>query len=770
MKTFVWLSRAFLMLACVVSVIGCSSSRYVPDGHYRLERVVINSDSKDLDLAALEPYIRQKSNSKWFSLFKIPLGAYALSGRDSTKWINRTLKNIGEAPVIYDSAEARLSAEDLRLAMQNQGYMRATVDLQTRVKGNKLTAIYTLRPGRAYVINSVSYNIEDEGARGVIDNYNRNAANLKRSANRANAQSSNIGRRRLQAGEQFNVSRLDNERKRITNILLDSGFYKFSKDYIVFTADSAANDTGVNLTLNLLKYRAGSDGPSVPHPRYKIRNINYHNASSAQRFDNGGLHLRRRVLDNSTALREGRYFDNTALQDTYRKFGRLSAVRYTNILFTELPDTAYSYAQEPLLDCDIQLDTSRPSTISFQPEGTNTAGDLGAAASLTYQNRNLFHGSELLSIQLRGAFEAITGLEGYRDEDFEEYNVEGKLQFPMFIAPFLSKAFRRRSPATSELSLSWNLQNRPEFHRRVFSAAWRYSWTTSDRAFTFKLDIPGLNYVSMPWISETFKHDYLDSVSNRNAILRYNYEDLFISRLGFSMTYSSAADAMRLSIESSGNLLDALSKPLRFSSNANGQHTLFGIAYAQYAKLDFDYTRLIPFDEHNTLALHGDFGVAYPYGNSRVLPFEKRYFSGGANSVRGWSVRGLGPGKYRGRDGRIDFINQTGDVKLDLNAEYRTFLFWKFNGAIFVDAGNIWTLRNYPDQPGGQFQLTEFYKQIAVAYGLGLRLNFGYFILRFDMGMKAINPAYTNASEHYAIAHPDFNRDFTFHFAVGMPF
>ncbi|WP_337636467.1 BamA/TamA family outer membrane protein, partial [Hallella sp.] len=141
-----------------------------------------------------------------------------------------------------------------------------------------------------------------------------------------------------------------------------------------------------------------------------------------------------------------------------------------------------------------------------------------------------------------------------------------------------------------------------------------------------------------------------------------------------------------------------------------------------------------------------------------------------ANSVRGWGVRQLGPGKFRGTDGRIDFINQTGDMKLDLNMEYRTFLFWKFNGAVFVDAGNIWTLRNYQEQPGGQFKFNEFYKQIAVAYGLGLRLNFDYFILRFDMGMKAVNPAYTNQREHWALFNPVFSRDFSFHFAVGMPF
>ena len=736
----------FSCLLLLVLFDSCGSSKYVSSGEHLLESVEIKSDSKDISPASLEPYIRQKANSKWFSLFKIPLAAYTLSGKDSTKWINRTLKKMGEQPVVYDSVQARLSVDDLCKAMQNLGFMHAKVDLSTKVHGIRLKAVYTLHPGKPYFINSIKYDIQDDSIAKVLENYGKQQSTKKHPAVSL-----------LHKGSRFTVAELDAERKRITDILLDSGYYKFHKDFIMYTADSARNSNDINLTLRLLKYRASSSAPETLHPRYIIRNINYMGGRGST------LHLRRRVLENATAMKSGDNFSQSALQTTYRNFGRLPAVRYTDIQFREVPDTS-------LLDCDIRLSTSRPQTISFQPEGTNTAGDLGAAASLTYQNRNIFHGSELFSIQFRAAFEAITGLEGYRDENFEEYSIEGRLQFPRFIAPFMSKNFRKRSAASSELSVSWDLQNRPEFHRRVFSMAWRYRWSNPDKHLSYRLDIPDLNYVYMPWISETFKHDYLDSVSNRNAILRYNYEDLFIMRVGFGMTYNNGNNAMRLNIEAGGNLLDALSGAFNFKKNSSGQHTLFNIAYAQYAKFDFDYTHLLHFDDRNTLALHGDFGIAYPYGNSTILPFEKRYFSGGANSVRGWSVRELGPGKFRGHDGRIDFINQTGDLKLDLNAEYRTFLFWKFDGAAFVDAGNIWTLRNYPDQPGGQFKFDKFLQQIAVAYGLGLRLNFSYFILRFDAGMKAINPAYENQHEHYAIFHPDFSRDFTFHFAVGLPF
>lgn len=730
------LIKLYTALTTLILLTACSATKFVSEGDYLLDRVEVKCVQKDFDVSMLEPYVRQKANSKWFSLFKIPLGTYSLSGTDTTRWINQTLKNIGEAPVVYDTVMAKQSCEAMRSAMSNMGYLHSDVELQARRKGKKVRVTYILNPGEPYYLRNVRYDIADDSIKSILY---------------ADRQFT------LRTGSPFTVERLDAERKRITNLLLENGYYKFNKDFIHFSADSASDSREIDLTLHLDKYRPNSNAPETLHPRYTIGTVSY--ASG----DKGKILLRPKVLQYNTTIKPGTTFSANALQKTYNNFARLKAIRYTNIRFSELPDTS-------VLDCDILVSTNKPHSLSFQPEGTNTAGDLGAAASLTYENRNIFHGSELFSIELRGAFEAITGLEGYQNQDYEEYSAEAKLQFPRFVAPFLSRTFRRRSTASSELSVAWDLQNRPEFHRRVFSTAWRYRWAEPHHHLSYRFDLLDLNYVYMPWISATFKHDYLDSVSNRNAILRYNYEDLFIMKMGFGITYINDKLALRANVETAGNLLGAFANMASFPKNDVGQHTLFNIAYAQYVKFDFDFTKQIRFDTHNVLALHGAFGIAYPYGNSTVLPFEKRYFTGGANSVRGWGVRELGPGKFRGTDGRIDFINQTGDMKLDLSAEYRTFLFWKFDGAAFIDAGNIWTLRSYAEQLGGQFKLDEFYKQIAVAYGVGLRLNFGYFILRFDMGMKAINPAYENHKEHYAFLNPDFSRDFSFHFAVGLPF
>ncbi len=728
-----------MVMTCVVAFISsCSTTKFVPDGKYLLQGVKVKSNDKDFDADNLQQYVRQKGNSKWFSLFKIPLGVYDLAGRDSTKWINRMLKNIGEPPELYDTLQANVTSQDLLKAMQNMGYMNAKVEHSVKVKGKKLKAIYELFPGKSFRIRYLKYDIQDDSI-GKILAENDSAFLV------------------LRSGMPFTINGLDQERARITSLLLDRGYYRFHKEFIRFEADTMRGSRLVDVTMHLLKYRENSELPETNHPCYKIRNISYNCIDSATVF------IKQKVLTHNTAMVEGMPYSASDVQRTYNNFSRLHAVKSTNLRLVEIPDSN-------LIDCYVQYGVNKPSTIIFQPEGTNTAGDLGAAVSVTYQNRNLFHGSELLSVQLRGAFEAITGLEGYQNEDYMEYGVESKISFPRFVAPFLSNNFKRDVSATSELSFSYNMQNRPEFHRRVLSASWRYRWAKPYDRWTYSLNAIDLNYIYMPWISSTFKHEYLDSESNRNAILRYNYEDLFIMRIGGGLTYNNGVTAFKANAEVGGNLLRLASTLMKFKENSNGQYTLFNIAFAQYVKGDFDITRVFRFDQNNSLVFHAGLGMAYPYGNSRVLPFEKRYFSGGANSVRGWSVRGLGPGKFKGHEGAIDFINQTGDMRIDLNLEYRTHLFWKFNGAFFIDSGNIWTLREYEVQPGGQFKLDEFYKQMAVAYGLGVRLNFDYFILRFDMGMKAVNPAYEDSKGHYPFIHPDFGRDFAFHFAVGMPF
>lgn len=727
------------------AISSCDGTKHLAEGESLLVSNRIVSSDKDYNVSSLYDYIVQKPNTKWFSTLKVPLGIYTLSGRDTTKTINRILQKWGEAPVCLDTTKVAASQENLRQILFNQGFLDAGVEVEQHARKRRVKVDYILFPKQQYVIRSVSYNIHDNRIDSLL---------------RANNVLEGGG---LKAGEYFSVTGLSSERKRISTWLNNNGYRYFNKEFISYHVDSCKAGHYVDVSLHIESFRRNNNENYTSHPYYHIRNIRYTSPQEQK------LRIRPSVLNVNTVFREGELYDESKIQKTYRRFADLGIVRSTNISFVEVNDSN-SQDDNGLLDAVISISQHNTHNVTLQPEGTNTAGDLGAALSLTYENRNVFHGSELFSLSARGAFEAIKGLEGYANNNYEEYGIEAKLSFPEFLCPNISEDYRRRHKSTTEFLLSYNKQNRPEFDRRVFSGKWRYRWSSSTNRVGYTLDFINVDYVSMPWISDTFKRDYLDSKDNRNAILRYNYENLLIMKLGFSFNYNDGIHYLKVSMESAGNLLKALSKPLKFKTNDMGQYEFLKVAYAQYAKADVDYTYNYRIDERNTLALHSRIGIAMPYGNSTILPYEKRYFSGGANSVRGWSVRELGPGCYHGKDGRIDFINQTGDLRLDLNAELRSSLFWKFQGAIFIDAGNIWTVRQYADQPGGLFTLSSLYKEIAVAYGVGLRLNFDYFILRLDLGMKAISPYYTTTEEHYPISNPNFKRDYALHFAVGLPF
>ena len=727
------------------AISSCDGTKHLAEGESLLVSNRIVSSDKDYNVSSLYDYIVQKPNTKWFSTLKVPLGIYTLSGRDTTKTINRILQKWGEAPVCLDTTKVAASQENLRQILFNQGFLDAGVEVEQHARKRRVKVDYILFPKQQYVIRSVSYNIRDNRIDSLL---------------RANNVLEGGG---LKAGEYFSVTGLSSERKRISTWLNNNGYRYFNKEFISYHVDSCKAGHYVDVSLHIDLFRRNNNENYTSHPYYHIRNIRYTSPQEQK------LRIRPSVLNVNTVFREGELYDESKIQKTYRRFADLGIVRSTNISFIEVNDSN-SQDDNGLLDAVISISQHNTHNVTLQPEGTNTAGDLGAALSLTYENRNVFHGSELFSLSARGAFEAIKGLEGYANNNYEEYGIEAKLSFPEFLCPNISEDYRRRHKSTTEFLLSYNKQNRPEFDRRVFSGKWRYRWSSSTNRVGYTLDFINVDYVSMPWISDTFKRDYLDSKDNRNAILRYNYENLLIMKLGFSFNYNDGIHYLKVSMESAGNLLKALSKPLKFKTNDMGQYEFLKVAYAQYAKADVDYTYNYRIDERNTLALHSRIGIAMPYGNSTILPYEKRYFSGGANSVRGWSVRELGPGCYHGKDGRIDFINQTGDLRLDLNAELRSSLFWKFQGAIFIDAGNIWTVRQYADQPGGLFTLSSLYKEIAVAYGVGLRLNFDYFILRLDLGMKAISPYYTTTEEHYPISNPNFKRDYALHFAVGLPF
>ena len=764
--------QLYLYITLAALLTSCSVNKFIPEEHYLLDEVHIISDTEEVQPSMFTSYIRQNPNAKWFNLVKVPMHIYCMSGKDSTNSFNRFLQKLGDAPVIYDAIVTQKSQREIEKAVRNMGYMRAKVELETEVKKNRIKVNYRIKAGRPYIIQQIAYNIDDMTINDFIEKDTIHSY--------------------LHTGMPFDVVALDNERNRITKLLQNNGYYKFHKDFIVYQADTVRNTFQVNLSMKLLPFQLKKEDVPTKHRQYTIRNVNFltednlinqeNNYTGYQSLQHKGLqifyqdkmYIRPNTLSNFNYIRPNKLYSEQDVQNTYTSMGRLRALKYTNIRFDEVLDN-----DSAQLDANVLLTKGKNQSLSFEIEGTNSAGDLGAAASMTFQHRNVFKGSETFTMKVRGAYEAITGLqEGYENDDYKEYGIEASLNFPEFKFPFLSADFKRKIRATSEVGLSFNSQNRPEFTRTLASAKWGYRWVDR-KSSQHRFDLLDVNYIYVPWKSENFKN-YLENLTDRNSILIKSYEDQLIVRMGYTYTYNSANDksrtstnrnsySIRMNLEEAGNLLYLGSKAIHSAPKEDKGYVIANIPFAQYIKGDIDFARNWNIDERNSLVFHIGMGVAYPYGNSQVLPFEKRYFSGGPNSVRGWSVRSLGPGSYKGTEGNMNYINHSGDIKLDVNLEYRTHLFWKFNGAAFIDAGNIWNIRDYEGQEEGTFRFNRFYKQLAVAYGLGLRFDLDYLIIRFDGGMKAVNPMKTG-KDKYPFLRPKFSRDFAFHFAVGYPF
>lgn len=765
------LKKLTYMIICIFMMVSCSVNKFIPEGEYLLKDVKIVSNTNAENVAKARDYVRQKPNAKWFSLVKVPLYTYALSGKDTTIWINKVLQRLGEPPVIYSDVLAERSRRNLEQMLINDGYLHATVDYDCEKREKKRRAIttYYLHERERYYVSDITLNTADTVLSEYIDFSSEESL--------------------LRPGMPFSVDGMEQERSRLTKMFKDKGFYRFQKDYITFTADTAHHSNKVKLTMNIAMPVSLANDSAVAHKTYRIGEI-YYVSGVGMRFEEEALSMcdtlkyhgynilykentivRPSVLVENTYFHPGDLYSQSKIDRTYNSFAQLTAVKYTTIRLVERPDTA-------LLDCYIVFERNKRRSVGFELEGTNTAGDLGAAASITFSDKNLFKGSELLSLRVFGAYEAVSNLSGYTGDTYLEYGAELSLRLIGGIPQAFVPAEKRMLLSSTLFSLKLNSQERPEFERRILSGSWSYMWSKR-KEDQHKIDLLDLNYIYVPWISETFKKEYLDSVSNRNSILKYNYENLLITKLGYTYSYNSSHNdrnrfervvySLRTNVECSGNLLYGINSAFGGKTNSEGQYTLLNIAYAQYVKGDFDFATRINMDDRNSIVLHLGLGVAYPYGNSRVLPFEKRYFAGGANGMRGWTVRTLGPGRYRNAGKSIDFINQSGDVKLDLNIEYRTFLFWKIHSAVFLDAGNIWTIREYKEQPGGQFKFATFYQDLALSYGIGFRFDFGLFVFRLDGAMKAINPAY-DGRERFPIVCPRFGRDFALHFAIGYPF
>lgn len=770
------ISLNVVVISVILILSACQTTKYVPDGSYLLDKISVKVEGDSpYGKDELQTYLRQLPNHKMLWMTKFRLGLYNLSGQDSTKWWNRRLRALGEAPVIFDTLLTSASAEQLRQAFFNKGFLDAEVVADTVISGKKkMTIDYTVFPGRPHTITSIDRNYPDAKIDSLL------SAGVSRSA--------------IRPGDNLDVSLLEAERERLTAILRNNGYYTFNKELITFNADTTEGSLDVDLTMTVTPPRVPEGMQQAPD-KYLVRKVVFvTNYDSGEAFGSGGIfvadtvrykdieiyyggkeYLRPSVLWENNFIRPGRPFRERDVQRTYNALSRFEILKFIDIRFVERGNVG----ADGILDAYILLTPGKSQNVAVELEGTNSEGDLGIALGVSYAHSNIGRGSETFTAKVRGAYESLSGnLEGLINDRYMEYSVDLRLKFPKFMAPFLRDSFKRRVNATTDFNMSVNYQERPEYTRIISTLGWNYRFSETLQHNRHVLTPIDINYVYLPKST----YNFIDQIAPDNPLLRYSYEDHFIMRLGYQFYHTNKRRELpwqrgfqtdtytiRVNAEIAGNLLYALSNIFQpHHDRKAAPYKVFGIPYSQYVKGEGEFALLHIFDYRNSIAFHTMLGVGFPYGNSTILPFEKRFYGGGANGVRGWSVRTLGPGAFPGSNSVSDFLEQCGDIRFKMSAEYRAKLFWVVELGAFIDIGNIWTIKNYENQPYGLFRFDKFYKQLAAAYGLGIRLDFNYFLLRFDLGMKAHNPA--RGEDPWPLIHPRWHRDSAFHFSIGYPF
>lgn len=755
----------------------CSSTRYVPEGKFLLNKITVKIDENNLKREELKMHIKQKENLRILGMFKFHLWVYNLS---SAKKENDWLKQIGEAPVLYDEFQTCKTVSQLQIYLKNKGYYNAEVNDSVTTVGNgkKVNLSYNIATGQPYRVRKWFYSIKDPGVQEII---------LADTVNRL-----------LRNDDIFDLDVLNAERKRITQFMKNRGYYKFAEEFVTFQADTNFFNNRVDLIVNvddaLLK---NEEENIVPHQKYKIGKYEIYptykatdltGKSNETSLDtlvandytfvySGKLNYKPELFYSINRLKDSTFYSLQNAEKTYRALNRLKQFSLINIGFNET--NLFDNDSIPLLDCRMQLSPLPRQNFSVDVEGTNSSGNLGVAGNLNYQHRNVFGGAEVFDLQIKGAREKQQALIANNSLDFNtrEFGLESSLTIPKFLSLIKGKKFFSFQIPETKFTLGFNYQNRPDYTRTITNLKFGYNWKTTNFQF-HTLNLVDLNYVHL------FDQDSTFINSIRDLYIKSSFTDHLIFASNYSWMYNTQNVNKRedyvfykVNFESAGNLLSLYSKFINKSqitdvdTITNETSTFYRILntrFAQYVKADFEYRYGHFINKVSSVVGRAFVGVGVPYGNLGVLPFEKKYFTGGANGIRAWQVRSLGPGSYKAEQGT--YPNQSSDIKLEASLEYRFKLFWRMEGALFTDAGNIWAINYKDNREGAVFKIDEFYKQIAVGSGFGLRFDFTYFLFRLDLGMKMRDPSLPAGKRivpgNYSITGDHFNLSF----AIGYPF
>lgn len=735
-----------------------------------MQKVTVEADEQTpkkerITAAELDKFVRQTPNKRFLGV-NFYVWTYELANPDKNNWWNNFKRRIGQAPVLLDMALTEQSAHNLKIYMDYRGFFSSRVSYQVDTTSRKKRATITYRTvqGEPYRINRIEYDFRDHFLEQII------LPDTTQSL--------------LHAGEVFNLGMLDQERQRITTFLRQRGYYNFTVNNIEYQADTLGGNHLVDLRMivkqHLIGYNEQGDAMLRNNTVFRIDQINifpnynpteainpdyrrdldtiyYRGLNVIYHKDRKHPNIRPAVLRQIVPIYPNYIYNINRVDQTYNQIMSMGYFKSANVLFNEQKDTvsmanyvtfvgerkeqtdSLHQTREGYLQCDIQCIPALKQGYKIELEGSTTSSFYGLRATVGYQNRNIFRGAESFDISFSVGYEYMKTPTASKRNAIE-FGFSAGLQFPRFILPFRTQRWQSLQMPRTRLEFGINFQDRPYYRRTLSSLAWVYSWNDS-RYSSYLIRPIDINVVDMGHVNQQF----LDGL--QNEYLKNSYKSQFIGGLSFGYVYNNQrkhlggdATLVRFNFETAGNLIDGLEHLFSRPVAGKDYYHIFGLQYSQYFRSDLSVSRKIMLGKVSALVgrLYGGFGMAY--GNSTSIPFDRLFYAGGANSMRGWAPRTLGPGSVPEPTDAV-YPSQLGDMKLEANLEFRFPIWGMFHGATFVDVGNIWFAdkRSAP-APEAVFHINNFYKQLGFDAGVGIRLDIKFAVLRLDWGIQLHNP------------------------------
>ncbi|MCM1450318.1 MAG: BamA/TamA family outer membrane protein [Clostridiales bacterium] len=762
------MKRYFLYILTTLLLASCSTTRRIPKDeqlYTGVKKVVIDTDADGntipTELADQLKETVEVAPNNYIPMFKwrypFPLGLWVYNNWPNPDhgfkhWI---YEKLASEPVLVSDVRPEVRTVMLNEMLDNNGYFRGSASYTINQARNprKASITYTVNPGPAYLIDSIALLPDNSHLYHLIDSMAATDSYLRK-------------------GSRFCTDSLGSVRTRIANKLRNRGYYYFRPEYIEYLADSLEQRGKIALRLTI-----ANGTPDAARTRWTVGDVTVRvnkPYGRTERYDTietarGTLiqmmpsRLRRALIPECVTLRKGRTFTVNSMERTQTYLARLGI--FNAIDMNVVPDTL---SATPRLNVDIDCTFDTPLEASIEVNASSKSNSyIGPGATFSVTNRNIFGGGEQLSVSLTGTYEWQTGRSGAQKSSlFNSYEVgiTGTLAFPRLIAPkFIPR--RHRELNWTRITLNADLLNRPHYFKMAqFNMSYSYEWQASRHVFTTLTPFK-LTYTNLINTTQVF-----DSITAANPAIALSFRSQFIPQIAYSYNYSRDFDRnnqlnVSWSVQEAGNIFWGIYR----LCGVKGEKRLFGTPFSQFIKgqMQVVFNRRMWGD--NWLVTRVAVGAAHAYGNSAQVPYSEQFYVGGANSIRAFTVRSIGPGSYHAPQDEVNgYFDQTGTFKFEANVEYRFPIAGPLHGALFIDSGNVWLLKNDPQRPGGKLQASSFLKDLALGTGAGLRFDISMLVIRADLGIGIHAPYDTGKSGYYNMR--SFGRSLAFHLAIGYPF